>query len=102
MTKWPWGSGEDDELSSQHPPSPHGRSRTHPLCRQTLCAVWDARESGEVTGNLSRFRTDHSDNGPRRKALANVLRYLGEIEFDNWRNDAAPRVVGGALESDDA
>ena len=34
--------------------------------------------------------------------MANVLRYLGEIEVDHWRSDATARTAPGVVEYDHA
>ena len=71
------------------------------LVRHALYAVWRAAETGGVSESLTWFHAELPDYWPRRAALAAVLRYLGAVDVDHWRDDAAAaRLVAGAVEND--
>ena len=71
------------------------------LVRHALYAVWRAAETGGVSESLTWLHAELPDYWSRRAALAAVLRYLGAVDVDHWREDAAAaRLVAGAVEND--
>ena len=78
--------------------SAFGRS----LVRHALYAVWRTSASdGDPKDSLTWLRTELTDYWPQREPLATVLRYLGTLDIDHWREDAsAARIVAGAVEND--
>lgn len=70
------------------------------LVRHALYATWRAAETEDVSESLIWLHAELPDYWNRRDALATVLRYLSGMESDHWRQNAAARLVAGAVEND--